>query len=287
MGKNHQKAKVSVSDKKVHMMDNNEMKDELSSPIAYGRTAEIYPWQDGQVLKLFHDWFGLESIEYERRLSQAVHASGLPVPDAGEIIQVNERNGLIYERVDGVSMLDVFERKPWNVIRYARQMAELHAAMHQNTVEVDIPDQRERIKGKISQAECLSDELRARLFAALELMPGGNQLCHGDFHPGNIMVSGRNVIIIDWIDSSLGNPLSDLARTSIIILGAVKGSKNFSFVMRTFVLFFHRVYLRHYFKLRPGGMKEYKDWLPIVAGARLNENIKELEPWLLAQAEKV
>jgi hypothetical protein len=43
----------------------------LSQPIAYGRTAEIYAWQEGQVLKLFYDWFELEDIEYEARIGRA------------------------------------------------------------------------------------------------------------------------------------------------------------------------------------------------------------------------
>jgi hypothetical protein len=40
-----------------------------------------------------------------------------------------------------------------------------------------------------------------------------------------------------------------------------------------------------YFSLRPGGESEYSRWLPIVAAARLSENIPELEKWLVAQAE--
>ena len=34
------------------------MHENLAFPSAYGRTAEIYAWQNGQVLKLFYDWFG-------------------------------------------------------------------------------------------------------------------------------------------------------------------------------------------------------------------------------------
>ena len=67
----------------------------LEDPIAYGRTAEIYKWQNEQVLKLFHDWFGMDAIQYEQRINQAVYASGLPVPAVGEIIRVNDGNGLL------------------------------------------------------------------------------------------------------------------------------------------------------------------------------------------------
>jgi len=56
----------------------------------------------------FYDWFGLENIEKEARITRAVHASGLPVPAVGEIVCVNNRYGLVYERVNGISMLEVW-----------------------------------------------------------------------------------------------------------------------------------------------------------------------------------
>ena len=63
------------------------MNRDLGQPIGFGRTAEIYAWQEDQVLKLFYDWFGLENIEKEARITQAVHDSGLPVPAVGEIVR--------------------------------------------------------------------------------------------------------------------------------------------------------------------------------------------------------
>ena len=63
------------------------MNRDLGQPIGFGRTAEIYAWQEDQVLKLFYDWFGLENIEKEARITQAVHDSGLPVSAVGEIVR--------------------------------------------------------------------------------------------------------------------------------------------------------------------------------------------------------
>ncbi len=37
----------------------------LGKPIALGRTAEVYAWQDNQVLKLYFDWCPPDWIEYE------------------------------------------------------------------------------------------------------------------------------------------------------------------------------------------------------------------------------
>lgn len=261
------------------------MNENLDQPIAYGRTAEIYAWQDGQVLKLFYDWFGLEDIKYELPIAQAVYTSGLPVPSVGEIIRINDRTGLIYQRVEGVSMLEMMSRRPWNGYRYARRMAELHVEMHASTIQADIPTQRQKLINKICHAEALPADLRSKTLAVLETMPEGNRLCHGDFHPGNIMIMGQDEMIIDWIDTSIGNPLADLARTTIISLGALENDQIQNSLLKVITRIFHTIYIRHYFLLRPGGEHEYSRWLPIIAAARLSENIPELEKWLIAQAE--
>lgn len=61
----------------------------LSAPIALGFTAEIYAWKDGQVLKLYKSEISRDTVEYEARLTRTVHATGLPVPAVGEIIEID------------------------------------------------------------------------------------------------------------------------------------------------------------------------------------------------------
>ena len=263
-----------------------EMTRGFSRPIAYGRTAEIYAWQEGQVLKLFYNWFELEDIEYEARIARTIHASGLPVPAVGDIIRVNGRNGVVYQRVDGDTMWKELSRKPWSVLDYARRMAELHAEMHTRSIQADIPLQRQKLVSKIRHAEALPAHLRSKALAALETMPCGDRLCHGDFHPGNVLMTAQGEIIIDWVDASRGNPLADLARTTILALGAAETCQIQGSLRKAFVRIFHAAYIRYYFKLRPGGEDEYNRWLPIVAAARLSEKISEVEKWLIAKAEK-
>lgn len=260
----------------------------LDSPLARGRTADVFEWEDGQVLKLFHNWFPLENIEYERRISRAVIVGGVRAPDViGEIVQVEERNGLIYERIDGLSMLEVAPRQPWKVNVFARRFASLHAQMHEHTFTTDIPTQRSKLEYRIQHLEALTSPLRAKLLERLASLPDGNRICHGDFHPANVLSTASGDTVIDWIDASRGNPLADVARTSVIFLGAVEGSPMFNPFLRMYVRIFHSTYLKEYFRLRPGGEREYRLWLPVVAAARLSEGIQELEKWLYQQAMTV
>jgi len=259
----------------------------LDKPIAHGRTAEVYDWDEGHVLKLFQDWFPLENIEYEMKIARAVYASGVKSPAVGELIQVQGRNGLIYERVAGESTLTMFRRQPWNAIRYGKTLARLHAQMHERVLEADVPPQRKRLQNKIKDADALPVDLKPKLLNALDSLPEGDRVCHGDFHFANVLISGNDATVIDWIDASRGNPLADAARTSIILLGAMESAQVPNPLLKIMVGVFHTTYLREYFRLRPGGRYEYRRWLPIVAGARLSEGIPELEKWLVKQAGKV
>lgn len=254
----------------------------LGVPIAVGRTAEIYAWEPGWVVKLYFDWFSPEAVKYEQRIAIAIYAAGLPVPAVGEIVNVAGRKGLLYQRCDGRSMDEDLARHPTRIFSRARKLAELHAQMHAKSLQADLPTLRQRLEYKIRDAKPLLENLRTAALQALDSMPDGDRLLHGDFHPGNILLSQPDIVIIDWIDSSTGSPLADVARTSILALGlaAIHPRKLSSLSVRIL----HATYLRHYFKLRPGGRDEYHRWLPIVAAARLNEGIPELYPWLLAQA---
>jgi uncharacterized protein (TIGR02172 family) len=293
----HQKHHVSFDTDKENIMSSD-----LGNPISSGRTAEIYHWDQEHVLKLFYAWVTLESIENEARIACTIYKSGLPVPEAGEMVHVNNRHGLIYQRVHGDSLYKAAQRKPWNVIRYLRRSAELHAEIHSHSISAGLPSQRQILERQIRQAVGLPHHLRAKALAALEAMPDGDQLCHGDFWGGNILMSPQGEVIIDWNRASYGNPLADLARTTNAAMAFLKtnqmrraflsyGKSRLSQVknslLRTIVRITYPIYLRRYFQLRPGSEEEYQRWLPIIAAARLVDEIPELDGMLIEQVEKL
>ena len=258
----------------------------LGQPIAHGRTADVYAWKDGYILKRFHPWFDLENIKYEADINRAVYDSGLSVPAVGDVIQVDGCNALIYERIDGPTMFEAVQEKPWRIFAYGKRLGNLHAQIHAYELKPDVPSLYKQLRNKMRHARVLPAHLQSTLLSLLEELPQGNRICHGDFHPGNVMLTTKGDIAIDWIDVTVGNPLADVARTAIISLGAAASDQIPNPLMKGFARLFHAIYLRRYFRLRPGGEHEYCRWLPIVAAARLSENIPELEEWLVAQAQK-
>ena len=173
---------------------------------------------------------------------------------------------------------------PWRQWRSALLLAELHVEMHCIDVQVELPSQRERLRDKIEKAEGLSSDARERQLRALMEMPDGDRLCHGDFHPGNVIITKQGPIVIDWIDATRGNPLADVARSSVILLGS-EASKRGNRLRNAIAEWYHRRYVKRYIELRGERREEYRAWYPIVAAARMSEGIVELEEWLRNQAE--
>lgn len=253
----------------------------LGKPLAQGLTAEVYVWDETHILKLFRDGRSPDQVAYEARIAWAVHAAGLPVPAVGGIVEVNGRRGLLYERVDGLSMLDSMGQKLWTLSQSARLWAELHADLHARSIVPELPSQRAELAKHIRSAQMLPPDLQRAALRALDTMPDGDRLCHGDFWPGNVLMSGRGPIIIDWICATRGNPLADVARSSILLLGGL-ASPLFSRAHKARIRRVHMTYLQRYFQLRPEGQEQCQAWQPIVAAARLNENVPGVQTWLLA-----
>lgn len=258
---------------------------DLSTPIALGATAEIYAWKDGQVLKLFKQGISRHTVEIEEGLTRMVYASGLPIPAVGQIIESEGRYGLEYERVEGISMLEALVRRPFKFAPFARQLAELQADIHNRRLP-EMPSQLERLRHKINHASQLSDNLRQAALKALERLPDGDKLCHGDFHPGNILLTARGPVIIDWIDASRGSPLGDISRSMLLFGGGpLPPGLPWAWLIRILMDWFYRIYLRRYFKLSLADRKQLSAWLPVSAAARLAENIPTGETWLLSIAQ--
>ncbi len=222
------------------------MKEISSAPIARGRTAEIFSWDDGHILKLYFDWCPSHWVEYESRIAHAVHEAGIPTPAAGEIVEVNGRRGLIYERVEGISMLQDLNTHPWSLVRHARSLAELQIKIHRQSIP-GLPSYKEQLQHAIGTTPHLSGVLRNKYLHRLESLSGGDALCHGDYHPGNIILTGNGPVVIDWMTACSGCHWADVARTSLLLTIGPKGAANLvSPLLLLAIQFFHRVYLNRY-----------------------------------------
>ena len=259
-------------------MDKGEM-------LARGRTAEVFAWKDNQVLKLFLEDWPVDSVEHEAQVTGAVHKAGLPAPAVEGTVEVEGRLGIVLERVDGPSMLQVLTSKPWRIGKLARTLAELHAAIHSCEMP-ELPSLREELGRGIREVE-LPEETKEAVLRHLEQLPDGNIICHFDFHPDNILMSSRGPVVIDWSNPRRGDPLADVASCSLLLrLAPLPQFMAGQWLINLLRARLHSIYLKRYLQLRPSSRKQIAAWeLPLVT-SRLLDNIPEEKALLLAFIEK-
>ena len=242
--------------------------------IGAGRTADVYAWGKDRILKLYQDWIPATAIEREFAITRLADSAGLPVPATEELVRVDGRMGIVFERIRGTSLLKALEARPREIISIAYLLAEYQARMHACVLPPDIPNQREQIKQGIEWAKDLSENEKQVICAILARLPEGNALCHGDFHLDNILMTDHGPVIIDWMTGRRGYPLGDVARTVLLIqAGGPPPGINFamSLLINVFRPWFVSVYLKRYLQIQPASRGEVDAWqLPLLA-ARLFE----------------
>jgi uncharacterized protein (TIGR02172 family) len=256
--------------------------------IGRGRIAEVFAWGDDQALKLFYPGQALEWIEAEARMSRLVYETGVATPAVGAVIEVDGRHGIIYGRVHGISMLTEISSKPWKVFQSAKMLAKLHASMHEKKV-TSLPSQRQNLQRSIQSVSVLTNQKKAAILKVLDGLPDDHVLCHGDFHPDNVVMSTNGAIVIDWTTASQGNPLADAARTSLILqMGELPPGTPalIQWMTRIGRGLFHQAYLRYYFQYRPASAQEFTRWQLPMAVARLSDGIAEERVQLLSLIDK-
>jgi uncharacterized protein (TIGR02172 family) len=241
--------------------------------VGKGFTAEIYAWGKRRVLKLFHPWVADATVEREFRTTRVVHAAGLPAPATHELIHIEGRNGIIFEHIEGPSMLTLVQARPWTLFRAVRQLADLHAQIHCHAAPAELPSQRERIAGLIESATDLTEAEECLAQRSLASLPDGTALCHGDFHPENILFSRRAPIVIDWGSATRGDPLGDVASTCRLIKHASLPPwtpRPMHLLLKCSRALLHHFYLKRYFRIRPGTLEAIQAWeIPLAAAAKV------------------
>jgi uncharacterized protein (TIGR02172 family) len=253
--------------------------------IGEGRTAQVYAWGPRHALKLYYDWWPTGNIEYEAQVGRAVHAAGVPSPAVGEIVQVDGRRGLVYERIEGQSMSDLLLAEPHRLEELALTFARLHAEMHRPAPDNGLPHQRTKLLRHIELASPvpLAAELKEKVLGLVQGLPDGDVVCHGDLHPGNVLLSPRGPVAIDWENASLGNPLADVARTSLLLETAhfyLPHTPDYPSIVEAVGLF-RQLYLQAYCTLTGADFDLISAWRVPLAAARLHEGIDEEEMYLL------
>jgi aminoglycoside phosphotransferase (APT) family kinase protein len=187
--------------------------------IAEGREAELFLLPDGRVLRLVRASIpdADEAVRMEAVALRAAAAAGAPVPAVYEQVVRDGRPGLVLERLSGHDLLAEIRRRPWRVRSIARQTGRVHAELHRVRAPAELPSGHELIAARIEPSDAVPGQLRDEALRLLDGLPEGDRLCHGDFHPGNVLDDPSGPKVIDWHNAARAEPTADVARTWVVL----------------------------------------------------------------------
>lgn len=251
--------------------------------IGKGRTADVYQVDFEKVLKLFHDGVNKDYIKGEYEISKLVYEKGISVPKVYEMVEMGGRVGIVFEKITGDTLLSHLSKKPWKIRYYAKEMAKLHYNIHQHTIDA-VVDNKTMYQNSLNKIKDKYPINENKIIEYIDNLPFGNTICHGDFHPDNIMIENKKMVTIDWSNITKGHPLSDVARTYLLIRTPYKPDdlpKILIPILSLMKRILGHYYLKTYMKLAGIKFKAIKEWFLPVFMVRLIERVPGEEKWLI------
>jgi tRNA A-37 threonylcarbamoyl transferase component Bud32 len=185
--------------------------------IGQGREAESFEWRDGRVLKLLRAPGSSASLAFEIAALEAARSAGVSVPRAYEEVVIDGRTGLLLERLEGADLLTIIGQKPWLVFHSGRLTGEIHARINAARAPASLPAVRDVVNRGLARLALSEPALAEWVGRIAAHLPEGDALCHGDFHPGQLMFAGDRYAAFDWSGAKRGDPLFDYARTRVLL----------------------------------------------------------------------
>lgn len=257
--------------------------------VGEGREAEVFALDGARVLRLARRADQAPMIDREHAALLAAREAGVPSPAVYERVELDGRPGLVVERLGRRNLLLEIGERPWRVAGVSRSLGLLHAQMHGAAAPPGLPTVHERLRDRLASA-LVPAELRERGLERLERLPRGEALCHGDFHPANVLLRpGGEPVAIDWTGAGRGDPSADVANSLLIIRhGAVTpdATRAVAALARVGRRVLWAGYARSYARMRAIDDGAVRRWLPVIAAGRLAEDIAGERATLLRLAAR-
>lgn len=182
--------------------------------IGRGGNGAVYRLDQETILKLYNEGTSLEKIALEKKYATAAFTAGLPCAIAYDTVRAGSQYGIVFELLNAVTVGKAVSQDPGLIPEMGKSMGLLLKQLHTTEMPAGVlPKMTDKAAAWIDYLEeKYLDHADAELMrSVLAAIPEQNTLVHADFHEGNVMLQGDELILIDLDDISTGNPLFDLA----------------------------------------------------------------------------
>lgn len=209
--------------------------------------------------KIFNEGYSKDKVFMEAFISSKIEELGLSIPVIEEVTTIDGKWAFKFQNIYGQSMYDLMKEHPENIEQYLDQLVDIQTDIHLRKCPM-LPVQKQKLTDHINESH-LDKSLKIDLLDMLNSSPKHKKLCHGNFTPHNVVICDDKVYITDWNHSSQGNASADVARTYLW--------------MQIHMPTYADTYLEKFCNKTGTTSRYVRNWIPIVAAARISKNIPE------------
>ena len=235
--------------------------------LAQGGEADIYDIDEDTILRVMRK-SDSTSVDNDKRLIPIMVANNVSVPKVFEYIEVDGRPAELMQKIIGGTMLEHMTRHPLRIVKENKKFARLHVQLLSIDSDSDIYTRENNFDYLMSQPLLVAKELADFAMKLFSELPKGHNICHGDFHPGNILIQEGREYIIDWSGACLSRDISDIAHTYLLMthVPEIPGQSNMKHKILSITgSFVARGYLKEVMKLKQIDMAEFSKWTVVMS----------------------
>jgi uncharacterized protein (TIGR02172 family) len=195
--------------------------------IGQGGNGAVYRLDDETIVKVYKPKVSRETVDNERQHAKTAFVHGIPTAIAYDVVRVNDAYGAVYELVDSDTLAHALLKFPerWD------ELLDKYTALVQTLKETHVSgDGFEKIQDVLhSRYEHLKEYMTPEDFelinSLVDCVPDSDTLIHGDLHPGNIMLQGDELILIDMAEMTTGASGYEILRIYYAMCGTASNPR--------------------------------------------------------------
>ncbi len=125
-------------------------------------------------------------------MTRAAFAAGLPAPEVFGEVTLQERFGIVLSRLDGPTLLQHYRSGAITFEQAGAILATLAISVHKTPPPPDVLSLHEYLDESFRlSGGMLPKHFATGILGLIERLPPGGGWCHGDLHPGNVIMTAE------------------------------------------------------------------------------------------------
>lgn len=174
----------------------------------------LYRLDDDTIAKVFSPRTPALMIEREPHCAARLYQKGIPAAISFKVVRCGSQSAILYDLPGTETLANVFAAHPEQEDAFVDRYLDLLQNCNAVTAEPDLLPSASQLlyRAGLHMTDCVCPAAVTEKLQQIVLrLPEPHGFLHGDCHPGNIMVQGDELFLIDLSAAAAGHPIIELS----------------------------------------------------------------------------